>query len=221
MLAVNLKAYFLCARACHDSMAASGHGQIVNVSSMTVPVRLRHACSTTSRRRAASSASPARSPTRSGPTGSPSTRSPRARSRRTRRRSIPTPRVYNRCARAAVPEAARHAGGHRQPRRLPRQRRLVVHHRPDGRDRRRLGDALTGRAMLACSTGSSPWSPAPARASARRSRLRWQAPARASPSPPAGRRTRSAWRPRWERSTWASGWTCRRPPASTRRSWRS
>jgi len=35
VLGVNLKAYFLCARACHDSMKARGHGHIVNVSSVT------------------------------------------------------------------------------------------------------------------------------------------------------------------------------------------
>ena len=33
--------------------------------------------------------------------------------------------------------------GHRQPRRLPRERRVELHHRPDDHDRRRLGDALT------------------------------------------------------------------------------
>jgi NAD(P)-dependent dehydrogenase (short-subunit alcohol dehydrogenase family) len=35
VLAVNLKAYFLCARACHTSMKERGHGRIVNVSSIT------------------------------------------------------------------------------------------------------------------------------------------------------------------------------------------
>lgn len=35
VLAVNLKAYFLCARACHTSMKERGHGHIVNVSSVT------------------------------------------------------------------------------------------------------------------------------------------------------------------------------------------
>jgi 3-oxoacyl-[acyl-carrier protein] reductase len=35
VLAVNLKAYFLCARACHASMKQRGHGRIVNVSSIT------------------------------------------------------------------------------------------------------------------------------------------------------------------------------------------
>jgi 3-oxoacyl-[acyl-carrier protein] reductase len=35
VLAVNLKAYFLCARACHPSMKERGHGHIVNVSSVT------------------------------------------------------------------------------------------------------------------------------------------------------------------------------------------
>jgi len=35
VLAVNLKAYFLCARACHASMKERGHGRIVNVSSVT------------------------------------------------------------------------------------------------------------------------------------------------------------------------------------------
>ncbi len=34
--AVNVKGYFLCARACHDALRASGHGRIVNVSSITV-----------------------------------------------------------------------------------------------------------------------------------------------------------------------------------------
>jgi 3-oxoacyl-[acyl-carrier protein] reductase len=35
VLAVNLKGYFLCARACHDSMKERGHGRIVNVASIT------------------------------------------------------------------------------------------------------------------------------------------------------------------------------------------
>ena len=35
VLAVNLKGYFLCARACFDSMKERGHGHIVNVSSVT------------------------------------------------------------------------------------------------------------------------------------------------------------------------------------------
>ena len=35
VLAVNLKGYFLCARACRDSMAARGNGRIVNFSSIT------------------------------------------------------------------------------------------------------------------------------------------------------------------------------------------
>ncbi len=35
VLAVNLKGYFLCARACRDSMAARGFGRIVNLSSIT------------------------------------------------------------------------------------------------------------------------------------------------------------------------------------------
>ncbi len=35
VLAVNLKAYFLCARACHDSLKERGRGHIVNVSSVT------------------------------------------------------------------------------------------------------------------------------------------------------------------------------------------
>jgi 3-oxoacyl-[acyl-carrier protein] reductase len=35
VLAVNLKAHFLCARACLDSMAERGHGHVINVSSVT------------------------------------------------------------------------------------------------------------------------------------------------------------------------------------------
>jgi 3-oxoacyl-[acyl-carrier protein] reductase len=35
VLAINLKGYFLCARACRDSMAARGYGRIVNLSSIT------------------------------------------------------------------------------------------------------------------------------------------------------------------------------------------
>jgi 3-oxoacyl-[acyl-carrier protein] reductase len=35
VLAVNLKGYFLCARACRDTMVARGHGRIVNLSSIT------------------------------------------------------------------------------------------------------------------------------------------------------------------------------------------
>jgi NAD(P)-dependent dehydrogenase (short-subunit alcohol dehydrogenase family) len=35
VLTVNLKGYFLCARACHTSMKERGHGRIVNVSSVT------------------------------------------------------------------------------------------------------------------------------------------------------------------------------------------
>ena len=102
-----------------------------------------------------------------------------------RREDPPEPRGVQRAGSSSSrPEAPRHAGGHRQPRRVPRQRRLLVHHRPDDRDRRRLGDALTA-GQCRGSTASSRSSPAPARASARRSRLRWRAPARASPSPPA------------------------------------
>jgi NAD(P)-dependent dehydrogenase (short-subunit alcohol dehydrogenase family) len=36
VLATNVKGYFLCARACHASMAARGRGRIVNVSSITI-----------------------------------------------------------------------------------------------------------------------------------------------------------------------------------------
>jgi 3-oxoacyl-[acyl-carrier protein] reductase len=36
VLAVNVKGYFLCARACHASMTARGHGRIVNVASITL-----------------------------------------------------------------------------------------------------------------------------------------------------------------------------------------
>ena len=36
VLAVNVKGYFLCARACHPSMVARGHGRIVNVASITL-----------------------------------------------------------------------------------------------------------------------------------------------------------------------------------------
>jgi NAD(P)-dependent dehydrogenase (short-subunit alcohol dehydrogenase family) len=35
VLAVNLKGYYLCARACFASMAARGHGRIINLSSVT------------------------------------------------------------------------------------------------------------------------------------------------------------------------------------------
>ena len=35
VLAVNLKGYFLCARACFDSLKGRGHGHIINVSSVT------------------------------------------------------------------------------------------------------------------------------------------------------------------------------------------
>jgi 3-oxoacyl-[acyl-carrier protein] reductase len=35
VLAINLKGYFLCARACRESMAARGRGRIVNLSSIT------------------------------------------------------------------------------------------------------------------------------------------------------------------------------------------
>jgi NAD(P)-dependent dehydrogenase (short-subunit alcohol dehydrogenase family) len=36
VLATNVKGYFLCARACHASMAGRGRGRIVNVSSITI-----------------------------------------------------------------------------------------------------------------------------------------------------------------------------------------
>lgn len=36
VLAVNVKGYFLCARACHPSMTARGRGRIVNVASITL-----------------------------------------------------------------------------------------------------------------------------------------------------------------------------------------
>ena len=34
--ATNVRGYFLCARACHESLASRGHGRIVNVSSITI-----------------------------------------------------------------------------------------------------------------------------------------------------------------------------------------
>jgi 3-oxoacyl-[acyl-carrier protein] reductase len=42
VLAVNLKGYFLCARACYESLRARGHGRIVNVSSITMLMGLTH-----------------------------------------------------------------------------------------------------------------------------------------------------------------------------------
>ncbi len=36
VLAVNVKGYFLCARACHESMAGRGRGRIVNIASITL-----------------------------------------------------------------------------------------------------------------------------------------------------------------------------------------
>ena len=36
MQATNVRGYFLCARACHSALAASGRGRIVNVSSITI-----------------------------------------------------------------------------------------------------------------------------------------------------------------------------------------
>ena len=43
VLAVNLKSYFLCARACHPSMKERGGGHIVNVSSITFMIGFEHA----------------------------------------------------------------------------------------------------------------------------------------------------------------------------------
>ena len=108
----NLKAYFLCARACHSldggprprphRQRLVGH----------VPDRLRHAARlrlVEGRRRRAS---PGRWRTRSGPTGSPSTQSRRGPSRPTRRRSTPDPEGLQRagcssssaCSGAARPD---------------------------------------------------------------------------------------------------------------------
>ena len=42
VLAVNLKGYFLCARAAFDHLRASGHGRIVNVASITAFIGLTH-----------------------------------------------------------------------------------------------------------------------------------------------------------------------------------
>jgi NAD(P)-dependent dehydrogenase (short-subunit alcohol dehydrogenase family) len=42
VLAVNLKGYFLCARAAFDHLAASGHGRIVNVASITAFIGMTH-----------------------------------------------------------------------------------------------------------------------------------------------------------------------------------
>ena len=54
VLAVNLKGYFLCARACHPSTCRhGGHGRIVNVASITPSSAADATCSTTSPRRAA------------------------------------------------------------------------------------------------------------------------------------------------------------------------
>lgn len=36
VMAVNLRGYFLCARACHDSLSAHGRGRIVNIASITM-----------------------------------------------------------------------------------------------------------------------------------------------------------------------------------------
>ena len=73
-------------------------------------------------------------------------------------------------ARPAVPEAARHARGHRQPRRLPRERRVVVHHRPDRRRSTAAGRCTSGP-MRRRSTARSRSSPVPGTGSARRSRV--------------------------------------------------
>jgi NAD(P)-dependent dehydrogenase (short-subunit alcohol dehydrogenase family) len=59
VMAVNLKGYFLCARAAFPSMRDRGHGRIINVASITSPPREQ------------SSASPARSPGRSARKESP------------------------------------------------------------------------------------------------------------------------------------------------------
>ena len=42
VLAVNLKGYFLCARAAFDRLRASGHGRIVNVASITAFIGMTH-----------------------------------------------------------------------------------------------------------------------------------------------------------------------------------
>ena len=42
VLAVNLKGYFLCARAAFDHLAAGGHGRIVNVASITAFIGMTH-----------------------------------------------------------------------------------------------------------------------------------------------------------------------------------
>jgi NAD(P)-dependent dehydrogenase (short-subunit alcohol dehydrogenase family) len=42
VLAVNLKGYFLCARAAFDHLKASGHGRIVNVASITAFIGMTH-----------------------------------------------------------------------------------------------------------------------------------------------------------------------------------
>ncbi len=95
VLAVNVKGYFLCARACHASMASRGRGRIVNMASITLfggwekLLIVRHVQGWRARLhpRAGTRARAGRA--------SRSTVSPPAPSRPTRRRSIPIPEGYS------------------------------------------------------------------------------------------------------------------------------
>ena len=142
VMAVNLKGYFLCARAAYPSMKERGRGRVINVASITFFIgwagfldyvvvqgrgRRLHADARPGgrpRRRYRQRHLPRRVPHRRGE-GSSRSRSPQP----------PHPR-------AAMPQAPGHPRGRRQPGRLPRRRRRLVHHRPDRPDRRRLGHAL-------------------------------------------------------------------------------
>ena len=180
VLAVNLKGYFLCARACYPSMKERGRGRIVNVSSITFLVGFEMLLDYVSSKGGIVGFTRALAH-EVGPEGTTVNAIAPGAFPTDAEKIHPDPGGLQPVgARPAVHQAPRHARGHRQPRRLPLQRRIVVHHRTDRRHRRRLGDAL---AAWSCrrSRARSQSSPAPGTALERRSPSHSRRPGRRSP----------------------------------------
>ncbi len=132
MLAVNLKGYFLCARACHVELDGAGRGRIVNVASITFFGGWDRCSSTTSPRRVACSRSRAALAREVGPEGitvnaiSPGAFPTDA------EKIHPDPEGYNRLG--ARPQALKRRGRPDDIGNLViflAERRVVVHHRAD------------------------------------------------------------------------------------------
>ena len=145
VLATNLKGYFLCARAGYPSMKARGHGRIINVSLDHLLRRPARCCSITSSSKGGIVGFTRALAREVGPEGiTVNTISPGAFPTDAEKIHPDPEELQQLDPRPAEHQAPRHAGGHRQPRRLPRERRVAsfITGQIDP-DRRRLGDALT------------------------------------------------------------------------------